>query len=328
VSGATTAEIVERGDLDELIRQVDRLTEASDWNGLVDLRDRSRRALERGRQLWPAASLAEYRLALRAPGDLAAAVVTDRAAAFTLGPLTEVAASTHAWSELAPSLSAGAPATVVAYERVIRGEDLDDEARVDRRLFEIPFALQPWEPAYSLAVYRDDSADFPTPAAPRFAPQPLPRRDGDVARSGPECEALVELVKPWTTQSNGTAAAAAVDGDLFDAVATVADTPVGLAEVTPEQGLAWMAWAGASGGAHGRRRGMATGRFNAWWAAAAVCGFGAEWPIDPDELGEAVGELRWALWRPEAAAVGWQLHLAVEDPTEGLAWALSATDQM
>ena len=61
-------QLVELGDLDELVRQVDRLGDAEDWDGLVDLRDRCRRALERGRQLWPAASLAEYRLALDAPG--------------------------------------------------------------------------------------------------------------------------------------------------------------------------------------------------------------------------------------------------------------------
>ena len=51
--------LVELGDLDELTRLIDRLGSAGDWDGLVHLRDRCRAALERGKQLWPAASLAE-----------------------------------------------------------------------------------------------------------------------------------------------------------------------------------------------------------------------------------------------------------------------------
>jgi len=88
-------QLVDLGDLDELVRQVDRLADAGDWSGLVDLRDRCRRALERGRQLWPAASLADYRLSLDAPGRWAASVLVPDAGRFALGPLSEVAASTH-----------------------------------------------------------------------------------------------------------------------------------------------------------------------------------------------------------------------------------------
>ena len=93
------SELVEVGDLDELTRHIDRLCSAGDWDGLVDLRDRCRRALERGKQLWPAASHAEYRLALEAPGQWAGAVLVPGAGAFALGPLPEVAASTHTWAE-------------------------------------------------------------------------------------------------------------------------------------------------------------------------------------------------------------------------------------
>src|SRR5206468_2416016 len=95
-------ELVDLGDLDELVRHVDRLCDARDWNGLVDLRGRCRRALERGRQLWPAASLAEYRLALDAPGRWAASVLVPGTGRFALGPLSEVAASSHTWDDLAP----------------------------------------------------------------------------------------------------------------------------------------------------------------------------------------------------------------------------------
>ncbi len=102
------ADAVASGDLDELLRLVDRLCDDGDWDALLDLRDRCRRAYqETGRQLWPAASHAEYRLALQAPGPAAAAVLVEGAGPFALGPLAEVAASTHRWEELAGSLTRG-----------------------------------------------------------------------------------------------------------------------------------------------------------------------------------------------------------------------------
>ncbi|CAN5244970.1 hypothetical protein BH18ACT4_BH18ACT4_04190 [soil metagenome] len=58
------AELVNGNDLDELVREVDRRAGRRDWEGLVELRDSCRAAFARGFQLWPAASLAEYRLAL------------------------------------------------------------------------------------------------------------------------------------------------------------------------------------------------------------------------------------------------------------------------
>ena len=52
-----------------------------------------------------------------------------------------------------------------------------------------------------------------------------------------------------------------------------------------------------------------------------------DWPIDPDDLGSAAGELRWLLWDAYEPVTGWQVHLAVWDPADGLAWAISASDQ-
>jgi pimeloyl-ACP methyl ester carboxylesterase len=76
------AELVDLGDLDELLRRIDDLCDAADWAGVLDLRDRCRMAFARGRQLWPAASHAEYRLALQAPGRWAATVVVPGAGHF------------------------------------------------------------------------------------------------------------------------------------------------------------------------------------------------------------------------------------------------------
>jgi hypothetical protein len=86
-----------------------------------------------------------------------------------------------------------------------------------------------------------------------------------------------------------------------------------------------LAWAGAAGGAHGRRRGAAAGRSAAWWAAAALTDL--EWPPDPDELGEALGELRWYRWEPRQLAGGWHLHLAVESPADGWAAVIASEDR-
>ncbi len=90
--------------------------------------------------------------------------------------------------------------------------------------------------------------------------------------------------------------------------------------------MAWLAWVGASGGAHGRRRGMAAGRFGAWWAVAALGGVDDAWPVPADEMGTIVAELRWFAWDAWEPDTGWRFHLAVDDPAEGLAWAVAATD--
>ncbi|HEX9977948.1 MAG TPA: hypothetical protein VGB41_04885, partial [Acidimicrobiia bacterium] len=90
----TIKEAVDAGDLDRLTRLVDALCASRDWDGVVELRDRCRHAIERGLQLWPAAEFAEYRLALEAPGAYAGPVLVEGAGRFALGPLWEVAAST------------------------------------------------------------------------------------------------------------------------------------------------------------------------------------------------------------------------------------------
>ncbi len=87
-----------------------------------------------------------------------------------------------------------------------------------------------------------------------------------------------------------------------------------------------MTWVGASGGAQGRRRGTPTGRAAAWWAVACVLGLDLEWPVDPKELGSEAEALQWFAWDPGDRVGGWNLHLAVEDPVDGLAWAVGAVD--
>lgn len=317
--------LVGLGDLDELLREVDRRCSRRDWDGVLRLRDRSRAALATGRQLWPAAAHAEYRLALEAPASWAAAVLVEGAGRFALGPLTEVAASTHTWGELRPHLSPGPLATICGHERVVRGDDLGDDPLLDTAVLDLPPRLAPWEPAYPVAAYRADTADFPTPDLPRPALVALPP-PGEPVADRLAAEALVDLVRAWTAESDGRAEAVCVAGDAAAAVARLGPRRARLAPLAPADAFALMAWAAASGGAHGRRRGMAAGRFGAWWAAAALCGMVDDWPLDPADLGDAVAELRWYAWDADEPVTGWALHLAVDDPADGLAWAVAATD--
>jgi hypothetical protein len=316
---------VERGDVDELIRLVDGLCASREWNRLVELRDRCAHAIERGRQLWPVAAHAEYRLALEAPGRWAAAVLVEGAGRFAPGPLPEVAASTHEWADLAPHVPPGPPAALAAHERVVRGEDLTGETPPSPPVLDLPLTLAGWEPEYCLAHYRADGADFPGPLPPTLDAVDVPTRALDGTHD-PATGALLDAVRAWTEGSEGHAEAITVRGDALAAIAALGRDRVRVAELSPSAALCSLAWAGASGGAHARRPGAAAGRFAAWWAAAALTGLVDDWPLDADALGDALTRLRWYAWDAGGAATGWRLHLAIEDPSAKRAWAVAAVD--
>lgn len=306
--------LVASNDLDELVREVDRRTSAGDWPGLLRLRDRCRAALERGFQLWPAASLAEYRLALRAPGQWSAAMTSEGAGRFAVGPLPEVAASTHAWAELAPHLPPGPLAGVCAHERVVRGEDLRHAGVPFADVFDVPLVLEAWEPQWPVATYGDNEVHAPRPRLPALRAVRLPDPGSRVDHPDAET-ALLAVVAPWVSQSNGRAEVSCVRGGALAAVAALGVVEARVAELEAGEALVQLAWAAASGGAHGRRRGAAAGRDLAWGSADALGGVGA------------VHDLRWFAWDDDALPeLGWKLHLAVEHPTEGVGWALAASD--
>lgn len=313
---------IEASDTDELIRVVDGYAESRQWEAMATLRRRCDEAVTRGKQVWGISEYVRYRFALDAPGEFAGPAVSEGDTRFTLGPLPEVAASTKTWDELAPHLGPGPPRSMVAHERVLRGEDLE-EADVNRRVMELPLRLVPWEPAYPLADYKTDRVDCPTP--PRVSPPVAPLTGGGEPVDDTEgCRALLATVEHWVDTSNGRAQATCVDGDAAMAVAALGVSRAGLEKVEPAHALAWIAWAASSAGAHGRRRGAAAGRFNAWWVAHDLAGL--DWPPDPHRLGEATRGLHWYLWTDGSPDTGWFLRVAVESPAEGLSWALSAVD--
>jgi hypothetical protein len=318
-------EVVRRGDLDELVRTIDSCCDARDWDGLTTLQGACERSHETGRQLWPAASHAAYRLALEAPATHAGAMLTDGRGRFAPGPLPEVAAQSHTWHELAPHVPPGALAVITAQERVVRGDDLTrGDPPPGPVVLELPWALERWEPPYALAEYHDHRADFPAPPAPRLHAAELPARVRPVDADDVTA-ALADTARVWTTESNGRVEAAAVEGDALAAVAALGPRSVRVAEVSGADALAHVAWAAASGGAHGRRRGAAAGRFGAWWLLGALAGALDDWPPATERLEAALGTCRWYVWDAAEPSTGWHLHVAIEGPA-GRAWAVTATD--
>jgi hypothetical protein len=318
--------LVEEGDPAALLRAVDGLCVDRDWRGLLRLRDLLADAIERGKPLWPVTTYVEYRIALEAPGPEVALVLRSGVGRFALGPLTEVAAATHAWEELGPHLAEPGVAGTFAQERVLRGEDLRGRDGTHPEVLELPLVLAPWEPDYPLATYRAAELEVPDPAMEQDGVRMLDStaKPADELDRPDALRALTDLVEVWTSESNGAARAVAVRGGPAEAVATLGYGAHRLGRLDAAMALARMAWAAASGGAYGVRRGAALGRFDAWWAAAALAG--VDWPADQDELGAALERLTWWCWDDASASLGWNLRLAVADPAGGWAVALEASD--
>ena len=318
------AALIETQDYNALLRAVDAACEARDWEGLLDLADRCEEAAERGKQMWPIAAHIDYRLALEAPGEYAAHVLHPDVGRFAHGPLTEVAASTHTWEELADHVQSPQVAAYLAQERVLRGEDLSGDGRAHPEVLELPLRLEPWEPTYALATFRATYVEVAEPWEPRAPLRAVEARPGTPLDDPELADALLELVTPWTAESNGAARAAVVEGDASAAAASLTFGTLRVGELSLEEALQRMAWAAASGGAHGRRRGAALGRFLAWYTAALAAG--ASWPSEAGGLRSRLQGVRWFRWDEGDPEEGWVMRLALDHPDEGWAAALAASD--
>lgn len=317
--------LVDRADLDEITRRIDAMCASRDWNDLAALRDKAAAAVKSGRQTWPCATLANYRLALHAPAPLAAASLQHPTSTFSIGPLTEVIAQNHEWAELDAHIDDAPLRGFVAYERALRGEHIDDDPEL-RAVLEIPIVPAAWEPGYEIPIYDDNGVTAPTPrlnlsAATEVRCRPAANDDD------PDIESAVRAVfEAWTTQSNGRVSFAAVSGGIESCLGALGLTHARVSPLEPSQVMALIAWAGASGGAHGRRRGGAQGRFGAWWFATAMADALDEWPLPPGTLRAEMEELQWFAWTTDEPALGWQLQLAVWDPFNDMSWAFTARD--
>jgi hypothetical protein len=317
-------DLINRADLDGLVRLIDDYCETRSWHELLGLRDACKAARANGRQVWPASTLAEYRLALLAPAEIAVQVVDEEAGRFTMGPLTEVIAQNHQWSELREFLQPSPTSTYIAYECGIRGQQVDGE------LFpalESPCTLLPVESNYALAEYHDNEAKFPTPAIPEMGNAiAVPASSANVVQDSEVSTAFHQLVDAWTTQSNGELRISCVEGSVLDALATLEVQEARLSLLTSSDALAWITWAGASGGAHGRRRGNALGRDAAWWTVASLTVNTFHWPLNSKELETAVNSLQWFWWDTNEPATGWQLQLCIHHADRNRSWAISVHD--
>jgi hypothetical protein len=324
-------QLIDRSDLDGLVRTVDDLCSSRDWTSLLQLRNSCRLATASGKQLWPASTLAEYRLALLAPAHIAAKVLEEGSGRFTLGPLTEVIAQSHQWSDLQHELPHSPIASFVAHECALRGQHIENPAGIFDAL-ETPLELQPWEPNYELAIYRDNSAEFPSPELPptstgRVVTAALSSESENVLDNG-VVDAVHQLVAAWTTSSNGTLQVGAARGNKTHALASIGIASATLRELEPTNALALLAWAGASGGAFGRRRGAAAGRDSAWWLLGALSGRSDQWPLANDVMGDVLNSLKWWWFDADQNPTGWQLQLVIVDEQRGLSWAINARDSV
>jgi hypothetical protein len=309
-----------------MTRRVNALCDRAAWEGVLELRDDCRAAVARGKQLWPIASYCEYRLALDGPDRLAAKVLEPGTGHFALGPLSEVVAAGHEWNDLAPHVDHGPVAGLAAHECVLRGEDLRDADVPSAEVCEVPLVLADWEPEYPLADYDVDEATFPSPPLPALDPISLPTEEPALITDVDAVDALAATVTVWQTESNGRIETAAVEGRAAAALRGLGVPAARLGEVPAADAFALLAWAAASGGAHGRRRGMAPGRFAAWWVAVAVAGRLDDWPLPADVVGEIAQRLRWYVWDGAEPTTGWHLRVAIEVPERGLSFALNAID--
>jgi hypothetical protein len=317
-------DLINRADLDGLVSLIDDYCETRSWNELLGLRNACKAAVANGRQVWPASTLAEYRLALLAPAEIAVQVVDEEAGRFTMGPLTEVIAQNHQWSELSEFLESSPTATYIAHECGFRGQ------RVDGELFpalESPCTLLPVETKYALAEYHDNEAKFPTPTIPEMGSAiAVPASSANVVLDSEVSTAVHQLVDAWTTQSNGELCISCVEGSVLDALASLEVQEARLSLLTSGEALAWLAWAGASGGAHGRRRGNALGRDAAWWTIAALTVQTSNWPLSDEESITAVNSLQWFWWDANEPTTGWNVQLCVHHGGRNRSWAFMLTD--
>jgi hypothetical protein len=212
----------------------------------------------------------------------------------------------------------------VAQERVLRGENLAGDKRAHKEILELPLRLSEWEPVYCLPIFAADHVEVPEVWEPRAAMRPVDRRTGEELDEPEVVGALLDLVTPWTTESNGAARAVVVEGDAIAAVSILTYDSFLIGPLTTAEALQRVSWAAANGGAHGRRRGGAFGRLAAWNLGSMLADL--PWPVGEETLGSSLHRLRWWRWDEDPGDEGWRLRLAVSDESNGWAAAVAATD--
>lgn len=302
-------------------KQAERLAAAEDWQGLVAARDE---LAGRAHSIRPGESeqAVDLRidvmafnepLAFLAPPEFASEVLRSS----PLRTQRNVLADRFTWEQLEPWLTSIEDRRWLAYERVVRGEDLTG-AGLKRPPGAPPFALAEWEPRYWM-VY-EHPADFVRPPEPpvELLPPTAPE-EGDFV-----CRALGGMVEGWRRPARARA-----KGDARRAVAATGILGAGFARCSVGDAMGVMAVAAANGGAYSGEMGLARGRERTWKVLAALAGARSAVEPPPDEALARVGaHMRW--WKVTPAYQEdewiWQLSLVVEDTEHRVAWAITAAD--
>jgi hypothetical protein len=334
----------ELSEIHDLIDEIDAAVYDDDWDEVSAIRTRCHAGFTRGHQWWPAAAWADYRMALDGPAEVCASVLDSSSQRYTLGPFAEVAASNHSWDEIAPFLSGTPGAANFAHERVAFGDDLSGDAVALRLpgVFDTPLALLAWEPIYGPVTYGLDHVRHDPPAIAQAGYHRSDLRSVAMAHDIDDratCDALRALVTPWLDSKSAWVRVLAAEGDTASAlrcVKTSVDFTVDdvihhdfangefvVCDLSVTQALEMMHWAAASGGPNGRRRGSASGRSAIWWVLRCVAGLEQEPDVTSYELEQAFSEWRFSTFS-RGATTGWGLQLIIEDPIDGLVWAIDA----
>ena len=253
-------------------------------------------------------------LVLEAPVEIAAAVVESQAddERGYSGPAWEVIGQ-RPWAEVSQHLRPQRIRHLVACTRAMFGEDLSQDTSLDPIAFGVPFVLQPWEFEHwefdvSMSGYgRRSFAGGAFSALPMVSPVELP-----VADPTPVDHPAVPLLN----EICGWAAAHAFRGTAWEAatVASARTTKTG-AEVAFDVVYPELVQYGSGESAYGWNRGKAIGRLAAWRALAAMAGAA-------NSVNALVERLRCVTWEEHDDEI-WYLHVAMEDPAQGITWTLS-----
>lgn len=235
------------------------------------------------------------------------------------GPLWEVLATRHSWQRLAPLLEPAPVRRLVAHTRALLGENLAGRAEPDPE--DVPLTLQSWEEAGWEAAARvrdylpDGGARRALLALPAtredLGPLDLPESGGRVP--GLAATRLFAGLAPWLQ-------AVCVRGTAPDAAAQLAPQRSAVAGHLPF-GAVYPALVQAGSGLPGL--GSAHGRLAVWRLLGAMTG--ASRPAVA-EVNALVARLRCLAWADPEDEL-WYLHVALEDPATGLAWAVSGTSE-
>jgi len=313
-----------------VLAQVEELGRQGRWAELlalcVEMADASRATRDVGHASWQrqAVHQAAHRIAVEGPARVAAQLV--RQDWQHLGPLWEVVATRHAWADLRDHAPPGEGTHLAAHTRVLLGEDLSGDGLLDPAVLGLPFVLQPWEahawghvddmPHYSRSsMSTGGHAGRATGACP--LPEPGRRLD-----DGPAETALEHLVHDW-----GNVATVTVAGTALHAVAALhagaGTTHVQGSHLPAGEVFPALIGPARGDGPHTTYRGTAVGRLLVWRALAAMADVAPGDYLPVDEITAFVDRCRWFTWAAPDDEI-WHLHIAVDDPARGRAWALSA----